>query len=54
MRAAPLEIAEPAGAVCLDCRKDEAGLVWPAKDYDRFIARPELWKQHGYTPVAPK
>ena len=34
-----LEIPEPVGAVCLDCRTDESGLEWPAEPYDEYRSR---------------
>lgn len=43
-----LAIPEPVGAVCLGCRCDAAGLVWPADPYDRYVAHPEIWAAHGY------
>ena len=34
-----LKIPEPVGAVCLDCRADESGLVWSAEPYDQYCSR---------------
>lgn len=31
-----LMIPEPAGLVCLDCRRDQMGFLWPASEYDCF------------------
>lgn len=31
-------IPEPVGTLCLDCRRDEAGIEWPATPYDRYLA----------------
>jgi hypothetical protein len=52
-RLAPMKLHEPVGPVCLDCRHDRAGLLWPADDYDRYIAHPQRWADmapaHGRT-----
>jgi hypothetical protein len=37
-------IPEPTGLVCLDCRTDEAGLVWPAATYAQFTSAADLWE----------
>lgn len=42
-RRAPMRILEPDGLVCLDCRHDQQGLVWPADPYDQWLCAPELW-----------
>jgi hypothetical protein len=28
---------EPTGLVCLDCHRDEAGLIWPSDPYDQWL-----------------
>ena len=33
----PLTMREPIGPVCLDCRRDQSGLVWPADPYDSYV-----------------
>lgn len=45
-RRARFAISEPAGYVCLDCRRDAVGLTWPSR-LDRFIAYPDLWTAAG-------
>lgn len=40
---APMRIPEVCGPVCLGCRRDLAGVEWPADPYDRYIAQPHLW-----------
>lgn len=42
-RLAPLQIREPIGPVCLECRTDRGGLAWPADPYDKYIAEPGVW-----------
>jgi hypothetical protein len=42
LRRAQFRNPEPAGLVCLDCRRDEAGIEWDPT-YDQFLANPELW-----------
>lgn len=37
-----LSCPEPDGVVCIDCRRDRRGLVWPCDPYDRYIAHQEL------------
>jgi len=32
-----LSIPEALGAVCAECRKDEAGIEWPGNSYDRYL-----------------
>ncbi len=44
---APFTIREPFGAVCLDCRRDESDIEWPAVDYDRYVSYPQLWEARG-------
>lgn len=44
---APMRIPEPDGLVCLDCRHDQRGLVWPADPYDPWRCAVELWQQPG-------
>ena len=43
-----MTIPEPVGAVCLECRRDAVGLVWPADPYDRYVAHPDMWAAHGF------
>lgn len=43
-RRAPMRIEEPVGLVCLDCRKDQAGLDWPADPCDQWRCAPDLWR----------
>ena len=40
---APIRLREVVGPVCLGCRKDLAGVVWPADRYDRYRAHAHLW-----------
>jgi hypothetical protein len=42
-----LALPEPVGRVCLDCRHDESGLVWPAKPYDGFVRAWPDWEVAG-------
>jgi hypothetical protein len=42
-RRAPMRIPEPIGLVCLDCRKDEAGLLWPVDPYGAWVCGIDLW-----------
>ena len=44
-RRAPMRIEEPVGLVCLDCRKDQAGLDWPADPYDQWRCATDLWRE---------
>lgn len=44
-----MQIPEPEGPVCLTCRCDEAGIVWEARTYDRYIAHPDLWRAAGWS-----
>lgn len=46
--ALPMVISEPVGAVCIGCRRDHAGLLWPAEQYDRYVAHPEIWEAAGH------
>lgn len=45
---APMRIPEPDGPVCLGCRRDLAGIHWPAHPYDAHIAHPDLWRSAGW------
>lgn len=40
---APMRLRECVGPVCLSCRRDHAGVRWPAAPYDRYRAHPTLW-----------
>jgi hypothetical protein len=40
---APMRLREVDGPVCLACRHDTAGIVWPADPYDAYRAHPSLW-----------
>jgi len=42
-RRAPMRIPEPVGLVCLDCRQDQQGLLWPADPYDQWRCAGSLW-----------
>ncbi len=44
---ARLVIDEPAGYVCLRCRADGDGTLWPAEPYDQYVAFPSLWAAAG-------
>ena len=44
-RRAPMRIEEPVGLVCLDCRKDQSGLDWPADPYDQWRCATDLWRE---------
>jgi hypothetical protein len=43
----PMDIPEPVGAVCLECRRDRAGLIWPADPYDRYVGESQRWRSAG-------
>lgn len=47
LRRAPMRIPEPVGLVCLDCRRDEMGLCWPADPYDGWRCGADLWAATG-------
>ncbi len=38
---APSEILEPVGSICLNCRKDRAGITWPEKPYNQYLCTPQ-------------
>lgn len=40
---APMRLREVIDVVCLGCRTDLAGMIWPEVDYDRYRAHPDLW-----------
>lgn len=40
-------IYEPVGLVCLNCRLDEGGLLWPADPYDRYLPNYDHWVAAG-------
>jgi hypothetical protein len=40
---APMRIWEPSGPVCLDCRHDRIGLIWPADPYDTYLTDHGVW-----------
>lgn len=47
IRRARLMIEEPIGYVCLNCRQDSEGMIWPTR-FDRFIAYTEMWTAAGF------
>lgn len=34
---APSRIFEPVGLICMACRKDEIGIIWPSDPYDQWL-----------------
>ena len=42
---APMRLREVSDVVCLGCRRDLAGMVWPEETYDRYRAHPDLWTE---------
>ena len=38
-----MRLREVSDVVCLGCRRDLAGMVWPAATYDRYRAHLDLW-----------
>ena len=38
-----MRFREVSDVVCLGCRRDLAGMVWPEETYDRYRAHPDLW-----------
>lgn len=43
VRLAPTRMVEPMGPICLDCRRDDLEIEWPADPYDRWLVGAELW-----------
>ena len=43
-----LVLDEAFGYVCLACRRDTAGVRWPAEDFDQFIAHAAAWREAGF------
>lgn len=50
---ARMTIDEPFGYVCLNsaCRRDSAGVIWPADGFDRYVAFPDRWIAAGVNLV---
>ena len=44
---AHLQLLEADGYLCLECRRDRAGVRWSATEFDHFIAFPDLWAKAG-------
>ena len=47
---APSRTYEPLGLICLECRKDEAGVEWPADPYDQWLELDQRYLEGGKTP----
>lgn len=42
-----MRLFEPRGYVCLDCRRDDAGIVWSSRAFDPYIAHLHRWQDAG-------